>query len=160
MSIEKRGRNSAQSLMRGTEKIWHISAWGECKGIEMKMLIAVALILISSGSLAVEHDAACYKETINEKGLSAFEAVPCSPGKQKTVEQIQREEEAALKRKCGKDYMVLRIGMKIERLEECYGAVYITETVTKDGAIETYRTMFDMVNVKNGKVVSYTKRRY
>jgi len=72
----------------------------------------------------------------------------------------QEREEADQKRNCGKDYMTLRIGMKIERLEECYGAIYLTETTSKSGVTKTYRTMFDMVDVKNGKVVSYTKRRY
>lgn len=70
----------------------------------------------------------------------------------------QEHEEAAQKRKCGKDYGAIRVGMAIDRLEECSGAVYVTETVTKGGVIETYRTMFDMVDVKDGKVVSYTKR--
>jgi len=72
----------------------------------------------------------------------------------------QEQEEAAHKRKCGKDYMAIRIGMAIGRLEECHGASYVTKKVSKDGVVETYQTIFDMVDVKNGKVVSYTKRRY
>lgn len=72
--------------------------------------------------------------------------------------QEDAREEAAQKRKCGKDYMTLRIGMKIERLEECYGAIYLTETTSKSGVTETYRTTFDLVQVKDGRVVSYTRR--
>lgn len=73
-------------------------------------------------------------------------------------EREQAREEAAQKRKCGKDHGAIRVGMKIDRLQECSGATYVTKTTSKDGVIETYRTMFDMVNVKDGRIVSYTKR--
>lgn len=86
--------------------------------------------------------------------------VPCAPGQQKTIEQVQREEADAKKRKCGKDYMAIRIGMSIDRLEECNGAAYVTETVSKGGVVETYRTVFDWVYVQNGRVVGYTKRKF
>lgn len=72
--------------------------------------------------------------------------------------QEDAREESAQKRKCGKDYMTLRIGMKIQRVEECLGAVYVTETTSKSGVTETYRTTFDLVQVKDGRVVSYTRR--
>jgi hypothetical protein len=71
----------------------------------------------------------------------------------------QARELAAQKRKCGKDYRTIRIGMTIERLDECTaGASYVNETVTQDGVIETYRTRSSYVNVKNGKIISYTMR--
>lgn len=106
----------------------------------------------------IEHEAACTKESVNEKGWTTIEPVPCPPGKQKTIEQIQREEDAVLQHKCGKDYQRLRVGMKLSRLEDCVGATYETETVTEKGRIETYRTTFDWVHVKNGVVVGFTKR--
>lgn len=105
-----------------------------------------------------EFMASCNKEIIDEKGWTRWEAIPCPPGQRKTVNQMDREEDASQKRKCGKDYMMLRIGMKIERLEECYGAVYLTETTSKRGVTKTYRTTFDLVQVKDGRVVSYTRR--
>ena len=81
--------------------------------------------------------------------------------RKKSFDDFQRQqarEEATQKRKCGKDYMAIRIGMTIKRLDDCTGAAYINQTVTQDGVIETYRTMFKYVNVKNGKVISYTNR--
>jgi hypothetical protein len=127
----------------------------------MKTLIILVAALMSCSAWAeTEHEALCYKETVNEKGWTSAVAVPCAPGKQKTVEQLQRDEEDAQKRKCGKDFMAIRIGMKIKRLEECHGATYVTERVSKDGVIKIYQTMFDMVEVKNGRIVSYTKRRF
>lgn len=71
----------------------------------------------------------------------------------------QEREEADQKRKCGKDYQRLRIGMKISRLQECSGATYFTKTVSADGVVETYRAMFDWVFVKNGVVTGYTERK-
>lgn len=153
----------------------------------MKRLIILAIVLISSNVLAEEmcgvlktvngqvksvmepcslheHPASCTKEKteiINGKEWITFETVPCQPGKQKTVEQIQREEEAAQKRKCGKDFMALRVGMTLDRFEECHEALsYVTDTVSKDGKIETYRSTFYLINTKDGRIVSYTKRRY
>lgn len=105
-----------------------------------------------------EFMASCSKEIINEKGWTRFETIPCPPGQRKTIQQIEREEQAALKRQCGKDYMTLRVGMKIKRLEQCLGAIYETETVTAKGRIVTYRTTFDWVYVQNGIVTGYTER--
>lgn len=98
------------------------------------------------------------KEAVLEgKKWLTLESVPCKPG-QKSEEQIERDEESAQKRKCGKDYQRLRIGMKLTRLEDCVGATYETETVTEKGRVETYRTTFDWVHVKNGVVIGFTKR--
>lgn len=142
----------------------------------MKKLMILAMALLSSGALGkemchvltkantwvdepcIETPIHCAREWTDEKGSWNSEEVPCPPGKQKTIEQVRREEEAVLKRKCGKDYMTLRIGMTIERLEDCYGASYVTETVSKGGVVETYRTIFDWVYVQNGRVTGYTKR--
>lgn len=73
-------------------------------------------------------------------------------------ERKEAKEETALKRKCGKNYHTLRIGMTLDNLEQCVGAIYITKTVSKGGVIETYRTSFDWVHVQNGRVISYTER--
>ncbi len=105
-----------------------------------------------------EFMASCTKETKNEKGWTIFESIPCPPGQRKTINQLQNEEESAQKRKCAKDFGAIRIGMSIDRLEECTGAAYVTKTVVKGSMIETYRTMFYWVNVKNGRVISFTER--
>lgn len=76
-------------------------------------------------------------------------------------EQLARDEakeEAAKKLKCGKDYNTLRIGMTLEHLKQCVGAIYTTKTVGRGGVVETYRTTFDLVHVQNGRVIGYTER--
>jgi len=77
-------------------------------------------------------------------------------------EELAREEEreeAAMKRKCGKDYGQLRTGMTLDRYKECNGApAYVTDTVGADGRIETWRSTFYWIRVKNGRIVSYTRR--
>lgn len=73
-------------------------------------------------------------------------------------ERKEAKEEVARKRKCGKDYNTLRIGMTLDHLEQCVGAIYMTKTVGKGGVVATYRTMFDWVHVQNGRVISYTER--
>lgn len=83
---------------------------------------------------------------------------PCRVGEQKTYEQVQRDEEAVVKKKCGKDFGKLRVGMTLDRYEECTEPVdFITETVSKSGVVETYRGMFWLIQVQNGKIVSYTR---
>ena len=129
----------------------------------MKKLVLLTAALISFNAIAQEHPATCSTEkteVVDGKERTIITAVPCAPGKQKTVEQLQREEDAALKHKCGNDFRTLRIGMKVDRLEECVGATYETETVTQKGTVETWRTNFDWVNVQNGVVIGYTKRTY
>lgn len=68
-------------------------------------------------------------------------------------------EEAARKKRCGKDYQALRIGMTVERVDDCYSmVVYETTTVTAKGTIDTYHTTFHIINFTNGKLSSYTRR--
>lgn len=79
-------------------------------------------------------------------------------------DQIARDEakeESVKKSKCGKDFMALRVGMTLDRFKECHEALaYVTETVGKDGTVETYRSTFYLIDAKGGRIVSYTKRRY
>jgi hypothetical protein len=117
----------------------------------MNKLIVAMLMLIACNAFAEETRAQQLEREFAEE-QAALDI------RQQAALKEQDKEEAAQKRKCGKDYGVLRIGMSIDRLQDCMGAVYVTKTVRKDGVIETYRTMFDLVNVKDGKVISYTER--
>lgn len=77
-------------------------------------------------------------------------------------EQLARDEardEAAKKLKCGKDFGQLRVGMTLERIDQCYEEpAYITDTVGKGGVVETYRGTFYFIYVQNGRVIGYTRR--
>lgn len=119
----------------------------------MKKLIVVALMMFVGSALAEET-----RTQQLEREFAEEQAV--LKKRQVAALKEQDQEEAAQKRKCGKDFGAIRVGMAIARLQECTGAAYVTETVSKDGVVETYQTQFDIVDVKNGKVVSYTKRRY
>lgn len=143
----------------------------------IKLAFFVMAALISSGAMSAEMcrvltksntwvtepctetPIPCAKEWTDEKGRRHSETVPCAPGKQKTIEQEQREEDAAKKSKCGKDFMALRVGMTLDRFEECHEALsYVTETTDKNGLIETYRSTFYIIHFAKGRVVSYTRR--
>lgn len=81
----------------------------------------------------------------------------------KAVEErrLQEEkEEVARKKKCGKDFNALRIGLSIDRYEECSwgGLVYLTETVTGSGVVEIYRSPFYIIHARDGRIVSFTRR--
>ena len=108
----------------------------------------------------LERPIPCSREWTDEKGYQHSEVIPCPPGtKQKTFEQVAREEDAARQKKCGKDFRALRIGMSLERFEECHEALsYVTETVGKGGAVETYRATFYWIHAQDGRIVSYTRR--
>ena len=100
----------------------------------------------------------CVETVRNGKWLEMHE-VACKPGEQKTVQQVEREEEAAMKKKCGKDFGQIRIGMALERFEDCTeAAAYVTDTVIAGGVVETYRSTFHLIHVKNGRIVGYTRR--
>lgn len=100
----------------------------------------------------------CSKEEVIN-GSTYITDVPCPPGKRKTIEQIEREEQAAKKRKCGKDYNALRVGMKLSRIEQCYEEpAFVTETTSAGGTVETYRGTFYFIHVQDGRVVGYTRR--
>lgn len=101
----------------------------------------------------------CTKTTTDAKGWQIIETVPCAPGMQKTVQQVEREELAAKRKLCGKDFQAMRIGMTLARFEECTdGLVFETETVSKGGSVEIYRSTFHFIHAKDGRIVSYTRR--
>ena len=109
----------------------------------------------------MEQKIPCAREWTDENGSWNSEERPCAPGEQKTVEQLDREENAAQKRKCGKDFKALRVGMKFSRFEQCNEEpTFITDTVGAGGVVETYRGTFYFIYVKNDKIISYTRRRY
>lgn len=102
---------------------------------------------------------ACSRQWKDERGSLHIEDRPCAPGEQKTVQQVEREEEAAQKKKCGKDFGKLRVGMTLERYEECTdGVIFMTETVSKGAVVETYRSTFYYIHATNGRIVAYTRR--
>jgi hypothetical protein len=81
----------------------------------------------------------------------------------KHLEAMRDKEEAddqRRKKACGKDYETLRIGMTIDRYRECsqMGAAYVTETVSANGVVETYRDPMNYISVRNGRIVAITRR--
>lgn len=109
---------------------------------------------------SLERKIPCTKEWTDEKGHSYGEEVPCPPGsKQKTVEQVQREEDAAKARRCGRDFGQLRVGMTLERFEACNeAAAYVTVTTGRSGSVEMYRSTFYWLHVKDGQIIGFTRR--
>lgn len=95
----------------------------------------------------------------SRKVNGSYKDLPCDPDNKSVSEIEQEKEEAVKKRKCGKDFMVLRVGMTLERIEQCYEEpAYVTETVGKGGVVETYRGTFYFIYVQNGRVIGYTRR--
>jgi len=102
---------------------------------------------------------ACSKTTVDANGSTLIEDVPCAPGKQRTMQQAEREELAAQKRTCGRDFQAMRIGMRLDRFEECNEALsFITETVSKGSVVETYRSTFYLIHARDGRIVAWTRR--
>ena len=90
--------------------------------------------------------------------------IPCSDIKRPTTPvqdaalKAERDELAAKKRQCDKDFEALRIGMPVTRFEQCTdGLVYVTDTVTKDGTVKTYRSTFYLIQSADGKIVAYSR---
>lgn len=71
----------------------------------------------------------------------------------------QQDEEVKRKKLCGSDFGKLRIGMTMDRYEQCTEAVdYVTQTVTKDGVTETFLGTFYLINARDGRIISFTRR--
>lgn len=88
-----------------------------------------------------------------------YRDMPCDPDNKSPIDVAYEEQMAALKRKCGKDAGQLRVGMTLERFEDCNGtASFVTDTVGKGGVVETWRATFYWLHVQNGRIVGYTRR--
>lgn len=125
-----------------------------------RMLISLFAVCAVSSASAAETCEVMRK--VN--GVLTGVQVPCSELKRPTTPdqdaalKAERDEQAAKKRQCGKDFEALRIGMSVSRFEQCTdGLVYVTDTVTKDGTVQTYRSTFYLIQVSNGKIISYTR---
>ncbi len=77
-------------------------------------------------------------------------------------EQLAKKEaadEARKERRCGKQYGRVLIGMSYDRVEDCLeGLAYASRTTTASGEIETYYSTFYLINFKDDKVVSFSRR--
>ena len=80
---------------------------------------------------------------------------------QRIREQEDREtakQEAELKRKCGKDYLSPRIGMKLARAKLCIGDLALESQINrKDGIISTYNNGNMYIHVMDDRIVSWHK---
>lgn len=138
---------------------WAANAGASQESCEEMRKVNGRMAFVSVPCAKLEHEEVCYDEKTDAQGRITQTTAPCPTGKGKTVEQRQREEDAVKKRKCGKDFMALRVGMTRDRFEECNeGLSYVTETTDKDGLIETYRSTFYYVHFSKDRVVSYTRR--
>lgn len=70
-------------------------------------------------------------------------------------------DEVAKEKACGKDHGELRVGMSLKRFELCNEAlIHETDTVSKGGREEIYRSTFYLIRAQNGRITSYTRRTY
>lgn len=78
------------------------------------------------------------------------------------LDEQERKAEASLKKKCGKDYMRVEIGMSFERVRECAGPFERVAQMRRnsDGAVATvYDAPGGRVYVVAGKVSAWSRRR-
>lgn len=128
----------------------------------MKSAAILFLFLVTSfGASAAE---SCY-EAKKIDGVLTPVKVPCDQVKragnpeQQAAMKTQADEREARRRKCGKDFEALRIGMTLDRYEECTEAVdHVTQTVSQSGVTEVYRSTFYLIQARDGRIVSFTRR--
>ena len=78
----------------------------------------------------------------------------------KTPQQIEIDRIVAEKKRAGgNDYKRLYIGMKLGKLITCYGAYFEAKIADPGGIIAIYQTMYEWVQIQNGIVINYTRRR-
>lgn len=117
----------------------------------MKKLIALFLLSIFA---AAAHAAPCEVASLVPGKGWEYRAVPCE-------KEPFAEDDARKKKACGKDYGALRIGMTRTRVQQCYEALsFETETVTAAGTTEIWRSTFQWIQVRDGRVVGFTRRTY
>jgi len=115
----------------------------------MKPVIMLLALALTANAYAGKRIESCESaELVPNKGW-VYTSHPC------TVDaDVQAKEKT-----CGKDYGELRVGMSVKRFEQCNEAVTLeTEKVEKGGATQIYASTFYWIHVRNGKVVSYTRR--
>lgn len=126
-----------------------------------QFILAAVLACVAGGAFSAETCEVMKK--VN--GVLTSVQVPCSQVRRPTTPEQeaalnrQRGQEAEQQRKCGGDFGKLRIGMTLDRYEECTEAVdYVTERASSDGKVEVYRGMFYFIEARDGKIVAFTRR--
>lgn len=117
----------------------------------MKTFFMITALCLATAAHAGKRIESCESANlVPEKGW-VYTPYPCPVDTDEVVKE----------KTCGKDYGELRIGMSLKRFEQCNEAlVQETETVTKGGRTEVYRSTFFWIQARNGKIVSYTRRTY
>lgn len=125
-----------------------------------KLVLAVLAVLMAGTAAAGEMCEVMRKAD----GVLTSVQVPCSQVRRATTPEHEaalasdRQEAAARKRQCGKDFEALRVGMTLKRYEQCTGGlVFVTDTTSKEGVVKTYRSTFYLIDAKGGRVVSFTR---
>lgn len=113
----------------------------------MKTILFLVALSLSGSAFAASCESAAL---VPGKGW-VYTPVPCPVD----------PDEVAKEKACGKDFGALRIGMSLKRFEQCNEALALeTESVTKDGRTEVYRSTFYWIQARGGKIVGYTRRTF
>lgn len=117
----------------------------------MKIAFVAAVLFLATSAHAGKRIESCESARLDPEKGWIYTPYPCPVD----------PEEVTKEKTCGKDYGELRVGMSLKRFEQCNEAlIQETETVTKSGRTEVYRSTFYWIQARNGKIVSYTRRRY
>lgn len=83
---------------------------------------------------------------------------------EKVVQEAERQEAreqasmAARKKACGADFGQLRVGMSVERAQQCFAPFRLVgEMAMPGGNVATYRSGWALLTVRNGQIVSYQR---
>ena len=76
----------------------------------------------------------------------------------KLLNDTLKRADAFIEKECGRDYMDIRVGMTLSRVQKCVGEFFLKgQLTTKSGVVDHYTRGGAYLYVKNGKVVAWSK---
>lgn len=116
-----------------------------------KIVVVLCALLLATAAHAGKRIETCEEGDIVPGKGWVYKQVPCPVD----------ADEVAKEKACGKDYGELRVGMSVQRFEQCNEAlIHETERVSEAGRIDIYRSTFYLIHARNGRITAYQRRTF
>jgi hypothetical protein len=99
---------------------------------------------------------AAKKKAKSEKWAKEEEIRKKAEAEQAEIDAQHEADEVNKQKACGKDYMNIRVGMTLDRVEKCVGEFFLHGQIkSKHGAVDHYTRGNTYLYIKNGRVVAW-----
>lgn len=126
---------------------------------EKQTIISARYVINARNDIPKDHHfSQALKDKIRKSNQENFDIYLAAQAKVDAENSIAEQEEARAKKICGEDYDNIKVGMSLNRVNDCVGMTTMTGQIQKDGVtISSYRVNNIYLHVKDDRVAAWGK---